>query len=78
VVAPVGSDKSGQLIAGCSVPDPFHILEQNLLTTAVVEFGSTTIGVPGNTLGGFERAIILQKIGDTACPERVGRIVSRL
>jgi hypothetical protein len=39
----------------------FHVLEQNLLTAAVVEFGGPAVGVSGNSLSGFKSAIIFQK-----------------
>jgi hypothetical protein len=58
-----------EYFAGCSVPDAFHILKQDLLTTTIIEFGSTAIGVPGNALGGFERAVIFEEIRDTGRPE---------
>jgi len=44
------------------VPNPFHIFEQNLLTAAVIELRGPAIGVAGNSLSGFESAIIFQKL----------------
>jgi hypothetical protein len=53
-----------EYFAGCSVSDAFHILEQNLLTTPIVEFGSTAIGVAGDALSGLQSAVIFEKIRD--------------
>jgi hypothetical protein len=41
-----------------SVPNPFHIFEQNLLATAVIEFGGSAVGVAGYALSGFKGAVI--------------------
>ena len=62
--------------SNCSVPNPLHILEQNLLAAAVIEFGGSAVGVPGNALGRLQRPVIFQKIRDAGRPERVRRIVS--
>jgi hypothetical protein len=52
-----------------SVPNPFHIFEQNLLTAAVIEFRSPAVGMAGDSLSGFKGAIIFQKIRDAGRPE---------
>ena len=41
------------------VPNPFHILEQNLLPAAVVKFCSAAVGVAGDSLGGLQRSAVL-------------------
>jgi hypothetical protein len=46
------------------VSDSLHILEQNLLPAAVIEFRGPTVGMTGNSLSGFKGAVIFQKIGD--------------
>jgi hypothetical protein len=35
------------------VPNPLHVLEQNLLAAAVVEFCGPAVGVAGDSLSGF-------------------------
>jgi hypothetical protein len=52
-----------------SVPDALHIFEQNLLAAAVIEFSGPAVGVAGDTLSGFQGAVIFQKIRDAGCPE---------
>ena len=52
-----------------SVPNPLHILEQNLLTAAVIEFRGPAVGVAGDSLSGFKGAVIFQKIRDAGRPE---------
>ena len=51
------------------VPNPFHILEQHLLTAAIIKFRGPTVGVTGDSLSGFKGAVIFEKICDTGCPE---------
>jgi hypothetical protein len=34
------------------IPNPFHVLQENLLTAAVVEFRSPAVVVPGDSLRG--------------------------
>src|ERR1700737_3368370 len=36
----------------------FHVFEENLLATAVIEFGGPAVGVPCDALCYFERAVI--------------------
>ena len=57
------------------ISNPFHVLQEYLLTAAVIEFCGPAVGVAGNALSGFERAVVLKKIRDTGCPEGVRRIV---
>jgi hypothetical protein len=57
---------NGYGLAGLSVPNPLHVLEQNLLAAAVIEFRGPAIDVAGNPLSGLKRAVIFQKIRD-AC-----------
>ena len=52
-----------------SIPNPLHIFEQNLLTAAVIEFRGPAVGVASDPLGGFQGAVICQKIRDTGRPE---------
>jgi hypothetical protein len=58
-----------------SIPNSLHILEQNLLATAVIEFRGPAIGVTGDSLSGFQGAVIFQKIRDAGRSEGVRRIV---
>jgi hypothetical protein len=46
------------------IPNPLHIFEQHLLSPSTVQFGGPTVGVAGDSLGGFKRAVIFQKIRD--------------
>ncbi len=39
-----------------------HVLQQNLLAAAVIEFRGPAVGVAGNSLGGFKSPVIFQKI----------------
>ena len=58
--------------SGCrwrSIANPLHVLEQNLLATAVIEFRGSAVGVAGDSLSGFKGAVIFKKIGDTGCLE---------
>jgi hypothetical protein len=48
------------------IPNSLHILEQNLLSAAVIEFRRATVGAAGDPLGYFQRSSVLQKIRD-AC-----------
>jgi hypothetical protein len=54
---------------------PLHILQQNLLTVAVIELRGPAIGVASDALGSFKGAVIFQKVRDTGCAEGVRRIV---
>ena len=60
---------------GPSIPNPFHVFEENLLSAAVIEFRGPAVGVAGDTLCGFKCAVIFQKIRDAGRSERVRRIV---
>jgi DNA-binding transcriptional LysR family regulator len=53
----------------CLIANPLHILEQYLLTTAVIEFRGPTIGVAGDPLSGLQSAVVFQKIRDAGGPE---------
>jgi hypothetical protein len=44
------------------VPNPFHVLQEHLLTAAVIEFRGPTISVAGDSLSGFKGAVIFQKL----------------
>jgi hypothetical protein len=46
-----------------------HVLQENLLTAAVVEFRSAAVGVAADSLSGFQGAVIFQKIRDPGGPE---------
>jgi hypothetical protein len=59
------------------VPNPLHVLEQNLLSAAVIEFRGPAVGVTSDALSGFKGAVIFQKIRDAGRAEGVRRIVSR-
>jgi hypothetical protein len=52
-----------------SIPNSFHVLQEDLLTAAVVEFRGPAIGVAGDPLSGFQSAVIFQKIRDAGGPE---------
>ena len=51
------------------VPNSLHVFEQNFLTAAVIEFRGPAVGVTSDSLGGFQGAVILQKIRDAGRPE---------
>jgi hypothetical protein len=40
------------------IPNSFHILEQYLLTAAVIEFRGPAVGVAGDALSSFKGAVI--------------------
>ena len=46
-----------------------HVLEENLLAAAVIEFRGPAVGVAGDSLSGFKGAVIFQKIRDAGRPE---------
>jgi len=46
-----------------------HVFEQNLLTAAVVKLCRPAVGVAGDSLSGFQGAVIFQKIRDPGGPE---------
>ena len=58
------------------VSNPLHILQQNLLAAAVIEFRGPAVGVAGDSLSGFKGTVIFQKIRDTGRPKGVRGIVS--
>ena len=43
-----------------SVPNPFHVLEQNLLPAAIIEFRGAAVGMAGNALSGFKSPVIFR------------------
>jgi hypothetical protein len=45
-----------------SISNSFHIFEQHLLAATIIEFRGPAVGVAGDTLGGFQGAMIFQKI----------------
>jgi hypothetical protein len=52
-----------------SIPNPLHVLEQNLLSAPVIEFRGPAVGMAGDPLSGFKGAVIFQKIRDAGRPE---------
>ena len=52
-----------------SIPNPLHVLEQNLLTAAVIEFRGPAVGMTSNPLSYLQSAVIFQKIRDAGRPE---------
>ena len=56
-------------VAMHSVPNPLHVLQQNLLAAAVIEFRGSAVGVARNPLRGFKGAVIFEKIRDAGRPE---------
>ena len=52
-----------------SIPNPLHVLEQNLLPAAIIEFRGPAVGVAGDSLSGFKSAVIFQKIRDAGRPK---------
>ena len=52
-----------------SIPNSLHVVQENLLTAAVIEFRSPAVGMAGDPLSGFKGAIIFQKIRDPGRPE---------
>jgi hypothetical protein len=61
-----------------SVSNPLQMSSsRTLCSRTVIEFRGPAVGVAGDSLRGFQGAVIFQKILDPGRPERVGRIVSR-
>jgi hypothetical protein len=52
-----------------SISNPLHVLEQNLLSAAVIEFRGPAVDVACDPLSSFKGAVILQKIRDPGRPE---------
>jgi hypothetical protein len=52
-----------------SIPNPFHVLQEYLLTAAVIEFRSSAVGVAGDSLSGFKGTVIFQKVRDAGRPK---------
>jgi hypothetical protein len=46
------------------MPNPLHVLEQNFLASAVIEFRRSAVSVAGDSLSGFKGTVIFQKIRD--------------
>jgi hypothetical protein len=51
------------------VANPLHVLQENLLTAAVIKFRGPAVGVAGDSLSRFKSAVIFQKIRDAGRPE---------
>jgi hypothetical protein len=49
------------LIPASSIPNSLHVLEQHLLAAPVIEFCGPAVDVAGDSLGGFQGAIISRK-----------------
>jgi hypothetical protein len=68
---------SGSLKKLISIPNPLQmpssafrsILEENLLTAAVIEFRGSAVGMTGYSLVGFQGAVIFQKIRNPGRPK---------
>jgi hypothetical protein len=43
------------------VPNSLHVLEENLLTAAIIQLCRPAVGVAGNTLSGFKSAVTFQQ-----------------
>jgi hypothetical protein len=56
--------ESGQAFDGPLITNPLHVLEQSLLTAAVIELRCAAVGMAGDSLSGFQGAVIFQKIRD--------------
>ena len=59
-----------------SVPNPLHVLEQNLLAASVIEFCRPAVGVASDSLSGFQSAVVFEKIRDAGRAEGMRRIMS--
>ena len=55
--------------AALLIANSLHVLQENLLTAAVVEFRSAAVGVAGDSLSGLQGAVVFQKICDVGRPE---------
>jgi hypothetical protein len=53
-----------------SVSNPLHIFEQNFLAAAVIKLRRPTVGVAGDSLSGFQDALIFQEIPDAGSMPR--------
>jgi len=47
------------------VANSLHVLQQNLLTAAVIEFRCPAICMTGDALSSFKGTVVLEKIRDT-------------
>jgi hypothetical protein len=54
---------------GASVPNPFHVFQEDLLPAAVIKLCGPAVGVDGDSLSDFKSAVIFQKIRDAGRPE---------
>jgi hypothetical protein len=52
-----------------SIPNPLHVLQENFLAAAVIEFRGAAVGVTGDSLSGFQGTVIFQKVRDAGRPE---------
>jgi hypothetical protein len=59
-----------------SVPDALHVLQENFLSTAVIEFRGAAVGVAGNPLGYLQSPTVLQVVRDAGRSERVRGIIA--
>ena len=57
--------------ASGSYPDPFDLVEGDLVQAAVVEAGGAGAFVVGHLLGDFQLAAVAQVFGDAGGPEAV-------
>ena len=53
-----------RLNCGPLVSNPFHVVQEHLLTAAVVELCRPAVGVAGDSLSGFKGPVIFQQICD--------------
>ena len=58
------------------IMNPFHVLQENFLTTTIITLCRSTVGVAGNAMSSLD-AVIFEKIHDAGRTERVRRLVSR-
>ena len=54
------------------IPNPFHVLQEHLLTAAVRKFRGSAVGVASDGLRDLQSSSILQVVGDAGGPERTG------
>ena len=62
---------------GISIADPLHVLEQDLLAAAIIEFRSAAVGMAGDSLSSLQGAFIFQKIRDAGSLPKSGESADR-
>src|SRR5258708_10917304 len=57
------------------VANPFHVLDEHLLGSSVIQFAGTAIGVPGYLLSNLKGTFICKQVSNARCAKTVCRIM---